>query len=225
MIDENGAGAPPLKELPFGTRVWLAFVCFLRVLFNGIFAAEVFRIHTSPVLPLPSREPKALPEKKEPARPAEPDKEPASAKKKVEPERPAKPVAAPLPAEPDPAPALQLLALLQREGRLVDFLEQDIASFGDAEIGAAVRVVHEGCRKALRDHVRLAPVCDEEEGQTITLASGFDAASIKLTGDVRGSGPYKGVLRHRGWRATEVKLPRAVAGHDARTIAPAEVEI
>ncbi len=123
------------------------------------------------------------------------------------------------------APALQLLALLQREGRFVDFIEQDIASFPDAEIGAAARVVHEGCRKALRGHAKLAPVRAEEEGARVTLEAGFSPAEVKLSGNVGGSAPFNGTLRHRGWRASGLTLPTAVAGHDPSVLAPAEVEL
>jgi len=120
--------------------------------------------------------------------------------------------------------ALQLLALLQREGRFVDFLEEDVASFGDADIGAAARVVHSGCRKALREHVKLEPVRSEDEGAKVTLAEA-SPNEVKLTGNVQGKGPHTGVLRHRGWRAVTVQLPTAVAGHDARIVAQAEVEL
>ncbi len=136
-----------------------------------------------------------------------------------------------LPPAPPPAPkpttdaALQLLALFQREGRLVDFLEEDVASFADADIGAAARVVHQGCRKALREHAKLEPVRSEEEGAKVTLEEGFDASQVKLTGNVEGKGPYSGTLRHRGWRVKELKLPTAAPGHDARIVAQAEVEL
>lgn len=130
------------------------------------------------------------------------------------------------PAEPASSDAaLQLLALFQREGRLIDFLQQEIAPFTDAEIGATARVVHEGCRKALHTHVKLTPVRSEEEGAPLTLAAGFDPAQVKLSGNVAGGAPYKGILRHRGWRATELTLPSAVKGHDPTVIAAAEVEL
>ncbi len=121
--------------------------------------------------------------------------------------------------------ALQLLALLQREGRFVDFLEEDVASFGDADIGAAARVVHSGCRKALRDHVKLQPLRKEEEGVKVTLPEPFDTQEVKLTGNVTGKGPFTGTLRHRGWRAAEITLPTAIADHDAHILAQAEVEL
>ena len=121
--------------------------------------------------------------------------------------------------------ALGLLSLLQRDGRLVDFLEQDVETFPDADIGAAARVVHSGCRKALRGHAVLARVRDEAEGTRVTLAEGFDAASVKLTGNVKGAAPYHGVLRHAGWRVTGLTLPEVVQGHDAHLLAPAEIEL
>jgi hypothetical protein len=131
----------------------------------------------------------------------------------------------PEPAEPRATPALQLLALFQREGRLVDFLEQDVASFSDAEIGAVARVVHEGCRKALHEQAEVGPVRAEEEGARLTLEAGFNPAEVKLSGNLQGAAPYKGVLRHRGWRASRVELPVPVKGHDASVLAPAEVEL
>jgi Domain of unknown function (DUF2760) len=140
------------------------------------------------------------------------------------------PSPAPAPSKPDDLEArtggaLQLLALLQREGRFVDFLEQDVAGFSDADVGAAARVVHDGCRKALEAHAKLAPVRDEEEGAKISLPAGFDAARVKLTGNVGGSGPYQGVLRHRGWRVSEITLPLPMKGYDPKIVAPAEVEL
>jgi Domain of unknown function (DUF2760) len=120
---------------------------------------------------------------------------------------------------------MQLLALLQREGRLVDFLEQDVASFSDADIGAAARVVHEGCRRALRSHATVAPVRTEDEGARVTITSDVPPDEIKLTGKVEGVPPYSGILRHRGWRVTGLVLPRAVRASDTSVVAPAEVEL
>jgi len=135
------------------------------------------------------------------------------------------PPVVPLASRADETAALQLLSLLQREGRLVDFLQQDIASFPDADVGVAARVVHDGCRKALRAHATLEPVRSEDEGARVTLAAGFDADAVKLVGDVKGEPPYTGVLRHRGWRAKRLELPGLVGDHDAHVLAPAEVEL
>ena len=121
--------------------------------------------------------------------------------------------------------ALILLGLLQQKGRLVDFLQQDITTFGDADVGTAARLVHEGCRKVLADHVTIEPVRGEDEGGSIEVPRGFDPAEVKLVGDVRGDGPWRGTLSHRGWRASAVKLPEAMAGADVSVLAPAEVEL
>ena len=127
--------------------------------------------------------------------------------------------------EPPPDSALQLLALLQREGRLIDFLEENVTAYSDAEIGGAARVVHEGCYKVLHEYLRLEPARTEAEGARLTLAAGFDAATVRLTGNVVGQPPFTGTLMHRGWRVTEIKLPRLAEGHDVRVLAPAEVEL
>jgi len=128
-------------------------------------------------------------------------------------------------AAPATTPALQLLALFQREGRLVDFLKQDIAAFSDADVGAAARVVHEGCRRALEAHAQIAPIRAEPEGGALELSPGFDISEVKLTGQVQGAAPYRGILRHRGWRATSFRLPVPVSGHNPSILAPAEVEL
>ncbi|MFO1423921.1 MAG: DUF2760 domain-containing protein [Candidatus Competibacteraceae bacterium] len=127
--------------------------------------------------------------------------------------------------EAPPDSALQLLALLQREGRFVDFLEENVSAYSDAEIGGAARVVHEGCQKVLREYLSIEPARTEAEGTRLTLAAGFDAAAVRLTGNVVGQPPFTGTLTHRGWRVTEIRLPRLAEGHDVRVLAPAEVEL
>ena len=140
------------------------------------------------------------------------------------------PTAAPAPAAPTlrEAPheaALQLLGMLQREARLIDFVEEDIAAYPDADVGGAARLVHAGCRKVLREHFTLAPVRDEVEGSRVTLAEGFDAAAVRLTGNVVGQPPFTGTLSHRGWRVADARLPKLAAAHDAAIVAQAEVEL
>ena len=140
-------------------------------------------------------------------------------------------VPAPAPAAPaplrqaSPDAALQLLALLQREARLIDFTQENLSSYSDAEIGGAARLVHEGCAKVLREHFTLAPVRPEAEGSRITLNDGFDARAIRLTGNVVGQAPFQGVLSHRGWRVGEVRLPKLADSHDSAVLAQAEVEL
>ncbi len=121
--------------------------------------------------------------------------------------------------------ALQLLGLLQREARFVDFIQEDVAPYSDAEIGAAARVVHGGCRKLLAEHFTLAPVRAEAEGSRVTLAAGFDAAAVRLTGNVVGQAPFIGTLSHRGWQVTQVRLPQLTDARAAAIIAQAEVEL
>ena len=142
----------------------------------------------------------------------------------------APPPVAPVPPPPalraaSPDAALQLLALLQRDARLIDFIGEDLDAYDDAQIGAAARVVHEGCAKVLREHFSIVPVRDEAEGSRVTLPAGFDAAAVRLTGNVVGKAPYSGSLSHRGWRVTEVRLPQLAERHDARVLAQAEVEL
>ena len=127
--------------------------------------------------------------------------------------------------ETTPEAALQLLGLLQRDARFIDFVQEDIGAYSDADIGAAARVVHEGCRKVLKEHMTLAPVRAESEGARITLPAGFDAAQVRLTGNVVGQAPFTGTLSHRGWKVTELRLPQLAEGHDASIVAQAEVEL
>ncbi len=136
-----------------------------------------------------------------------------------------RPAAAGRSAEPPEHTALRLLAALQDgDGRLVDFLTEEIAGYPDEQIGAATRAIHDACGKALRACVQLEPVLPGREDDTVTVPEGFDPAAIRLTGNVRGEPPFTGVLRHPGWRVTGVTLP-ARMGLDPKVIAPAEVEI
>ena len=121
--------------------------------------------------------------------------------------------------------AVQMLALLQRDGRLIDFLTEDITPYGDAEIGAAVREVHQSCRQVLERYLKLEPVIASEEGRPVTVEAGFDPATIKLIGNVTGQPPLRGLLRHRGWQAMQVTLPPLSEGAGRSIVAPAEVEI
>jgi hypothetical protein len=122
-------------------------------------------------------------------------------------------------------PAVALLAVLQREGRLIDFIREDIGEYSDAQVGAAVRSIHASCRKVLDEHLALEPVRSEDEGARVLVESGFDASAVRLTGNVSGKPPFRGVLRHRGWRTRRVELPADPASQDPTIVAPAEVEI
>ena len=191
-------------SLSFFDRLWLALVCFWRILLDGAFAQAVLPVREadkagrlptgSPVPELPARTP------------------------------PPPPVAS-VPPEREHASALQLLAMLQREGRLVDFLQEDVAAFPDADVGAAARIVHEGCRKLVRQYLTLEPVLPQGEGERVNVPAGFDAQRIRLTGNVAGSPPHQGALKHHGWVATAVKFPSTSPALDPRVLAPAEVKL
>jgi hypothetical protein len=126
---------------------------------------------------------------------------------------------------PDTHGPVQVLALLQQDGRLVDFLQEDIEGFEDDQIGAAVREIHSKCRKALQKYVNIVPVRTEKEGETISLGAGYDASAIRVTGKVSDKVPMFGTLRHRGWKASKVELPTRPAGADPTIIMPAEIEV
>lgn len=120
---------------------------------------------------------------------------------------------------------VHLLSVLQREGRLVDFFSEDLDAYQDMQIGAAVRSIHENCKAGLNKYLNLEPVVSNPEGQTITLKPGFDAVSIKVVGNVAGDPPFTGIVRHRGWRATNIDIPTLTDIEDNGLIAPAEVEL
>ena len=187
---------PSQPSLSFFQRLPLAFGVFFSTLGNPVFAGRVLALRQA--APLPAEAPTP----------------------------PAAPASAPVVFnEASPAAALQLLALLQRDARLIDFTQEDLSGYSDADIGGAARVVHEGCSKVLREHFSLAPVRTEAEGSRLTLPSGFDARAVRLTGHVVGQAPFSGQLSHRGWRATEVRLPKLAEGHDVTVLAQAEVEL
>lgn len=132
------------------------------------------------------------------------------------------PLFRPAPAGPD----IRILAVLQRDGRLVDFLQEEIDAYTDAQIGAAVRDIHRGCRKALRDYVSVEPILGGPEDSPVTVAADFDPAEIRLTGNVQGSPPFRGTLKHHGWRVKSVQLPVLPASRgESSVLAPAEVEV
>lgn len=132
-------------------------------------------------------------------------------------------VTVPPPANVEPT-AAQMLAVLQRDGRLIDFLMEEIAPYSDAQIGAAVRNVHAGCRDAVRRYLTLEPVLGSEEGARITIEPGTNAARVKVLGNVTGQPPFHGVVRHRGWMLNRTELP-SLPSTAPSVIAPAEVEV
>jgi Domain of unknown function (DUF2760) len=180
---------------------WLAFVSFWKLLFGGTLpaAAAKFLPATKPQLPPPPAV--------EPPKPKEPEKPKISA------------------AQHQRDGALALLALLQREAQLVDFVRESIEGVDDAQLGAATRAVHRNAANVIAQHVTLEPVMPGEEDAKVSVPKGFDPAEVRLIGEAKGEPPYRGTLRHRGWRATELKLPTLAEGVDRTVIAPAEVEV
>ena len=134
---------------------------------------------------------------------------------------PPQPVAPPRPS----GVPLRMLALLQREGRLVDFLLEDIQGYPDDQVGAAVRDIHRKCQAALKEHLALEPVLNQPEGGTVEVPAGFDPSAIRLVGNVTGEPPFRGTLQHHGWRVQEFKLAAPPEGQDELVLMPAEVEL
>src|SRR6185503_4074473 len=216
------------------SRLFLAFVCFLRVLFGKKLPPEAMSYlpeSATPSLPAPVPKPA-----EKPAARAEAVAKEAVAKEAVAKEAVAKESAAreaKLEADKPRASAAQnhrdgalaMLALLQREGRLVDFLREPLDGFSDADIGAAARDVHRGCRKVLDQHLSLEAVMPGSEEDKVAVPKGFDPAEIRLIGEAKGEPPFRGTLRHHGWRVVDARLPALADGVDRMVIAPAEVEL
>ncbi len=144
---------------------------------------------------------------------------------------PAAEPARPAPGEPGASRAdadiVQFLAMLQEKGRLVDFLMDDVDAYSDAQVGAAARVVHAGCKGVLAEHFRINPLRTEPEGSAVQVPAGYSADEYRLIGKIVGSAPFSGVLVHRGWKTDMVKLPHLLRDATGRlpAIAPAEVEV
>lgn len=209
------------------SRLFLAFACFFRVLFGKTLPAGARALLPEATPPVSQPEPP----RPTPKKPEERDQKPT---------RPMKPEPRPQPTpEPRPEPdkprvsaaqhhrdgALAVLALLQREGRLVDFLQEPLDGFSDADIGAAARDVHRGCRKVIEQHLSLEPVMPGAEEAKVAVPKGFDPAEIRLIGEAKGEPPFRGTLRHHGWRVVDARLPALAEGIDRMVIAPAEVEL
>ena len=120
---------------------------------------------------------------------------------------------------------LHVFAAMQRDGRLMDFLSEDLDQYEDAQIGSAVRNIHAGCRKVIQKYLDPEPVMKEAEGETVPLPADFDPGLITLTGKVTGKPPFTGILRHKGWQVGKIELPKLSGRQNARIIAPAEIEV
>lgn len=194
------------------SRITLAFGCFFKLLFGGSLPARA--VDYLPEGSVPKSLPEPAPET------AKPEAAKAKTEAKAKPNKPKKSL-----TQHHRDGSLALLALLQREGRLVDFLQEEIESYDDADIGAAVRDIHRGCSKVLKDHLTLEAVMPGEEEDKVTVPEGFDPGEVKLVGAVAGEPPFQGVLRHHGWRVTEASLPSLTSEVDRNILAPAQVEV
>jgi hypothetical protein len=103
----------------------------------------------------------------------------------------------------------------------------DIAGYSDAEVGAAGRVLHEGCKAVLTEHFAIRPLRTESEGSRIVVPSGYSPDEYRLVGRIGGEAPFTGTLVHHGWKTDQVKLPRLIRPNADQppAIAPAEVEL
>src|ERR1700722_18615129 len=183
----------------FSTRLSFAFRCFFSLLFEGKLPQDIVRALTT----------------------SNAEVEPVAATATPQAQKVAGDKLMPESADR----AVQMLALLQRDGRLVDFLQEDVSSYPDGQLGAAVRSIHISCRQALDRYMKLEPIFSSEEDHPVTVPVGFDPAAIKLVGNVAGEPPIRGLLRHRGWRVAAVTLPSMPLGSGRAIVAPAEVEI
>lgn len=183
----------------FWERIAYSFRCFFSILFRSAIPDDVLR-KLFKSAPAAEQAPAAAPQ--------------VSRLTKAEP-----------PASESLDRAVQMLALLQRDGRLIDFLSENVSAYPDAQLGAAVRTIHDACRHVLEQYVNLEPVLDSEEDRPVTVEAGFDPAAIKLIGNVAGEPPVRGLLRHKGWRVKEMKMPPLPQGAGRLVIAPAEVEL
>lgn len=195
------------------SRLFLAFLCFFRVLFGKKLPPGAVAFLPETTAPVSDAPPRPEPARVEPARPEPVRPEPRDDRPRVS------------AAQQHRDGALALLALFQREGRLVDFLREPLDGFSDADIGAAARDVHRGCRKVLDQHLSLEPVMPGSEEAQVAVPRGFDPAEIRLIGEAPGEPPFRGTLRHHGWRVVDARLPALADGVDRAVIAPAEVEL
>lgn len=141
-------------------------------------------------------------------------------------EQPSKPAAAVDVSGSAEAEVIAFLALLQEKGRLIDFLMDDIAQYDDAQVGTAARVVYQGCKAALLDHMKVEPLHSEAEGAQVTVPQGYKVSQYKLTGSLSGEAPFTGTLVHKGWKVDSIKLPKVVVDEgELPPLAPAQVEV
>lgn len=200
-MDKNREQIQPLS---FGARFVGAFGQFFKYMADGKYAATCRRVQDGELL-ASETEPKVVTETVEVIREV-----------------------------PTPAPALdsvsvdgayQVLQLMQHEARFIDFLQENIDQYSDAEVGAASRQVHKGCHKVLAQNFVIKPVHTAQENSRVEVPADYDNKQIQLEGQVMGKGPYTGTLIHPGWQVVESNLPKVSSTDGLNIIAPAQVEV
>ncbi len=180
-------------------RILTAFRVFFAALFSGAVATRLQQALTESELPATKIQPAA-------------------------PQAIATSIPAPRPSKQNAA--VTLLATLQREARLVDFIQEDLSGYSDDQVGAAVREIHRESGAVLKRLFEISPILTDAEGATVAVPAGFDAARYRLTGTLIGNAPFQGTLRHHGWEITRCEIPEFIGGDSAATtIMPAEVEV
>lgn len=209
-------------------RIWIAFSAFFSLLFLGRLPRQAARYLVPEAPPLASEDAAGPGEVEQvEAQPTKPMPAPSVAPSLAPPvpEVPAKTGRASNEAALRTEGALVLLTLLQREGRLLDFLRESLDSYDDASVGVAVRNVHRDCRKVLDAHIKVEPVMVGKEDETVSVPKGFDPSEVRVIGSAAGDPPWRGVLLHHGWRVIDAKLPMLAGDVDRNVIAPAEVKL
>jgi hypothetical protein len=198
---------------------WLAFVCFFRLLFGRSLPAAAAQFLPAPDKALPpAAGAKPAPDRAADAREVRREEKPKDERPKDD-----KPRASA--AQQQREAVFAFLALLQREARFIDFVRDSVDGASDGDVGAAAREVHRGCRKVIDQCLALEPVMPGAEEEKVAVPKGFDPAEVRLIGEAKGEPPYRGTLRHHGWRVVDAKLPTLAEGVDRTVIAPAEVEL
>ncbi|HZS39190.1 MAG TPA: DUF2760 domain-containing protein [Polyangia bacterium] len=207
-------------------RFLIALRCFFLILFYKRLPEEAvqFLPEGKKPAPLPPRSAELVEAELAPGKSAA-EQKPVEQKPVEKPAAPASAPASPVSKDDGTRGAVQLLAVLQREGRLLDFLQEEIDGYSDAQIGAAVRDIHRGCKKALAEHAPLEPVMRAPENSQVRVDAGFDPSRIRLTGNIVGEPPFTGTLKHHGWCTARIVLPLSSAATDPTVVAPAEVEL
>jgi hypothetical protein len=184
-------------------RAWWGLAVAQRTGTDPSLQAKIDNLMTNPLAQVPTSPPPASPE-------------PAKVEKRG-------PIIPPAP-KPTGEP-LQLLAILQAESKLIDFLLEDISAASDSQVGLGVREVHKLAQAALKKHLTIEPILPGEYEDRVTVPKGFNPSAIQVIGNVTGEPPFNGKLAYNGLRVKEIKLPTRPEGQDPMILMPAEVEM